>query len=102
VTPFSRQNVRFLYSFYYPHYGWSTQVFYGKSKEETLNLLETYLEHTPTDLEKKIVYAYMALGGFAWTLWAVYKFSLGETFGEYTLIMYRYAKDYYNEVMNID
>lgn len=72
------------------------------NKEETLNLLETYLEHTPTDLEKKIVYAYMALGGFAWTLWAVYKSSLGETFGEYTLIMYRYAKDYYNEVMNID
>ena len=33
-----------------------------------------------------------------WALWAVYKASLGEEFGEYTLIMYRYAKKYYKKV----
>ena len=43
-------------------------------------------------------YSYIALGGFLWALWAVYKASLGEEFGEYTLIMYRYAKTYYKKV----
>ena len=31
-------------------------------------------------------------------LWAVFKSSLGEEFGEYTLIMYRYAKLYYKKL----
>lgn len=62
--------------------------------EETEDLLRAYLEREPEDLERMIVYAYMALGGFLWSLWAVYKSALGEEFGEYTLIMYRYAKDY--------
>ena len=36
--------------------------------------------------------------GFLWALWAVYKSSLGDEFGDYTLIMYRYAKNYYRKV----
>ena len=39
------------------------------------------------------------LGGFLWCLWAVYKASLGDEFGEYTIIMYRYAKRYYKKLM---
>jgi hypothetical protein len=31
-------------------------------------------------------------------LWAVYKAALGEEFGEYTIIMYRYAKGYYKKL----
>lgn len=62
--------------------------------EETEQLLCAYLEREPEEEERMIVYAYMALGGFLWSLWAVYKSALGEEFGEYTLIMYRYAKDY--------
>ena len=49
-------------------------------------------------LERKVSCSYIALGGFLWALWAVYKASLGEEFGEYTLIMYRYAKKYYKKV----
>ena len=49
-------------------------------------------------LERKVIYSYIALGGFLWALWAVYKASLGEEFGKYTLIMYRYAKKYYKKV----
>ena len=41
----------------------------------------------------RIVTAYMGLGGLLWALWCVYKMSLGEQFGEYTLRMYRYFKD---------
>jgi thiamine kinase-like enzyme len=40
----------------------------------------------------------MALGGFLWALWAVYKENIGKPFGEYTLIMYRYAKDCWRAV----
>ena len=47
-------------------------------------------DYTEEDL--RVVYAYMSLGGLLWSLWAVYKQSLGVSFGEYTLIMYRYAK----------
>jgi len=55
----------------------------------------------PSDTEKGIVYAYMALGGLLWALWAIYKEHLGVNFGEYTLIQYRYAKDFYREAVNL-
>ena len=45
-----------------------------------------------------MIYSYVALGGFLWSLWAVYKSELGEEFGEYTIIMYRYAKRYYRRL----
>ncbi len=61
-------------------------------------LIETYLGRIPDSEERAVVYSYVALGGFLWTLWAVYKSRLGEEFGEYTLIMYRYAKRYYRKL----
>ncbi|WP_367566845.1 phosphotransferase [Lacrimispora sp.] len=71
------------------------------TQEETDGLMEIYLKRKPTGEERFTVYAYMALGGFLWALWAVYKASLGEEFGEYTIIMYRYAKNYYKKCMEI-
>ena len=61
-------------------------------------LMQIYFGREPEAVERKIIYSYIALGGFLWALWAVYKASLGEEFGEYTLIMYRYAKQYYKKV----
>lgn len=52
----------------------------------------------PTEEERTVIYSYVALGGFLWSLWAVYKSELGEEFGEYTIIMYRYAKRYYRRL----
>lgn len=66
----------------------------------TEKLMELYFGRTANDEERFVIYAYMALGGFLWSLWAVYKASLGEEFGEYTLIMYRYAKDYYRKLQS--
>ncbi len=62
------------------------------SFEDALCLLEIYLERTPDEEEQFILTAYMALSGFLWSLWAIYKSNLGEEFGEYTITMYRYAK----------
>ena len=71
---------------------------YAYYTEEQMNqLAKLYLERPADDEERMVIYSYAALGGFLWALWAVYKASLGEEFGEYTLIMYRYAKDYYKK-----
>lgn len=69
------------------------------NEQDVDRLMETYLKHIPTDEERFVVYAYIALGGFLWSLWAVYKSAIGEEFGEYTLIMYRYAKTYYRKIL---
>ena len=69
------------------------------SLEQGLELLRLYLERDPSREELLIFYAYMGLGGFLWALWAVYKSNLGQEFGEYTIIMYRYAKNCYRKIV---
>ena len=70
--------------------------YYNDDQVEQLMML--YLGRSPEKEERSAVYCYMALGGFLWALWAVYKKALGEEFGDYTLIMYRYAKRYYEKI----
>lgn len=69
-------------------------------EEELDNLLAVYLQHTPSDEERFVTYAYAALGGFLWALWAVFKSMEGREFGEYTIVMYRYAKNYYRKIVS--
>ena len=64
----------------------------------TTRLMQAYFGRDASPEERDIVRCYMALGGFLWALWAVYKENIGKPFGEYTLIMYRYAKDGYRAV----
>lgn len=66
---------------------------------EAEKLLRIYLGREATTEERLVYYSYIALGGFLWCLWAVYKSSIGEEFGEYTIIMYRYAKKYYKKII---
>ena len=70
-------------------------------EEELDNLLAVYLQHTPSDEERFVTYAYAALGGFLWALWAVFKSMEGREFGEYTIVMYRYAKNYYRKIVDL-
>jgi len=79
-----------------------TCIYSYYNKEETDKLIGFYFgECAPAITDRGIVYAYMALGGLLWALWAIYKEHLGVDFGEYTLIQYRYAKDFYREAMAI-
>ena len=71
------------------------------NEEEMDHLIELYLKRSPDEEERFVIYACAALGGFLWCLWAVFKSSLGEEFGEYTLIMYRYAKLYYKKLQQL-
>ena len=68
------------------------------NEEEVEKLIRVYLGHEPSEEELLVYYSYIALGGFLWCLWAVYKSSLGEEFGDYTLVMYRYAKKYFKKI----
>lgn len=70
-------------------------------EEQMDRLLRIYLQREPTKEEAFATYAYAALGGFLWSLWAVYKSVLGDEFGEYTIIMYRYAKKYYRKLRKL-
>lgn len=47
-----------------------------------------------------VIIAYMGLGGLLWALWGLYKSTVGEEFGDYTLKMYRYFKDSYEILQN--
>ena len=69
--------------------------------EQMEHLLSLYLEREPDEEERFALYANAALGGFLWCLWAVYKSALGEEFGEYTIIMYRYAKKFYRKLRKL-
>ena len=68
------------------------------NEEEVEKLIRVYLGQEPSEEELLVYYSYIALGGFLWCLWAVYKSSLGEEFGDYTLVMYRYAKKYFKKI----
>ena len=67
------------------------------NEREAEELIRIYLGREADTEELAVIYSYISLGGFLWALWGVYKESLGVTFGDYTLKMYRYAKDYYKK-----
>ncbi len=75
----------------------SIYAYYDISQTE--KLLSVYLERKPTAEETAVTYAYAALGGFLWALWAVFKSMAGIEFGDYTIKMYRYAKEFYRKIM---
>lgn len=71
------------------------------SEEQLDRLIQCYFGRGASRGEILRIYSYTALGGFLWALWAEYKSSLGEEFGDYNIKMYRYAKDYYKKVKQI-
>lgn len=71
------------------------------NEDEMADLLKLYLEREPDLEESCILYAYAALGGFLWSLWAVYKSAIGQEFGDYTIKMYRYAKTSYRKLCEL-
>ena len=69
-------------------------VFEGLQDEEIEELLTRYLQREPSDLELWKLHSYIALCGFLWTLWTLYKHALGNDFGTYAMEQYAYAKKY--------
>ncbi len=68
------------------------------TEEEMIRLLTIYLEREPSGDEIRVVWAYMALSGFLWALWSVFKSISGVEFGDYIIRMYHYAKEGWRKV----
>ena len=64
-------------------------------RDEIEHFFRLYCIEEPSHEQWARLYLYVALGGFLWCIWAEYKQAGGQEFGEYPLIMYRYAKDFY-------
>lgn len=72
-------------------------AFYDKDHID--RLIEIYSKGNCTWHERIKIYCYIAACGLLWSNWCEYKRSLGVDFGEYSLKQYRYAKEYYQIVI---
>ncbi|MBO0477315.1 NTP transferase domain-containing protein [Vagococcus sp. DIV0080] len=72
-------------------------MFEKQQVDETINL---YFNGMQTNNEKIKVYCYISVCGLLWSNWCEYKRNLGVEFGEYSLRQYRFAKDYFNYVID--
>lgn len=64
-------------------------------KEQVDKLIDMYFEQRCTAKIRVKIYCYIAICGLLWSNWCEYKRNLGIEFGEYSLMQYRYAKEYY-------
>lgn len=64
------------------------------NRDELDLLFELYLEREANTRDKALLYAYVALAGFLWSLWTQYKENFGEYYGEYGPKQFEYAQEY--------
>lgn len=64
-------------------------------KELLDHFIDVYFEGNCTLQNRIKIYCYVSLCGLLWSNWCEYKRQLGVEFGEYSLMQYRFAKDFY-------
>lgn len=69
-------------------------------REQVDQLIDIYFENQCERVTRIKIYCYIAACGLLWSNWCEYKRNLGVDFGEYSLRQYRYAKEYYQIVIN--
>ena len=69
-------------------------------REQVDNLIDIYFENQCDYITRIKIYAYISICGLLWSNWCEYKRDLGVEFGEYSIKQYRYAKEYYQIVVN--
>lgn len=69
------------------------------NRQQVDNLIDIYFEDKCEQQTRIKIYCYISMCGLLWSNWCEYKYTLGVEFGEYSLAQYRFAKDYYNIVM---
>ncbi|WP_165054685.1 MULTISPECIES: phosphotransferase [unclassified Adlercreutzia] len=69
--------------------------------EEAHRALAHYFGRTPTPAEVRHNFAYVALAGWCWYVWALVKEAEGDFVGEWLYIYYNYAKRYLGEVLRL-
>lgn len=66
----------------------------GYSVDEAINILPLYFEREPTALEVRHCMAYVAIIGYYWYVWAMYKESQGDPTGPWLEVWYQAAKQF--------
>ena len=62
--------------------------------EEVDEVLATYFQRKPTAVERAHCLAYVAISGWYWFVWALYKEASGDPVGEWLYLWHKYAKTY--------
>ena len=69
------------------------------SQQEIDRIIDLYFDGQCRSATRIKIYAYVSLCGLLWSNWCEYKRLLGVDFGQYALEQYRYAKIYYQKVI---
>ena len=69
-------------------------IYTDYSKQEIDNIIDLYYGGSLSDLDRALIYCYIAACGLLWSNWCEYKQSFGVDFGEYAIYQYRYAKTF--------
>lgn len=69
------------------------------SREEIDRVIDFYFDYQVEKNVRLKIYCYIAIAGLLWSNWCEYKRMLGVEFSEYALRQYRYAKEYYQIVI---
>ena len=75
-------------------------IYSGYDKERIDKLADIYYEGFCPKYVKVKIYCYVAVCGLLWSNWCEYEEFIGKSFGEYALLQYQYAKNYYQIAIN--
>lgn len=65
-------------------------------------IIDIYFKNKCSKEDRRKIYCYVAVCGLLWSNWCEFKSQLGVDFGGYSLKQYRYAKEYYSFVMEME
>lgn len=75
-------------------------IYAGYNKHQIDNLIDTYFENDIVTLKIRMkIYAYVAICGFLWYTWCMFKAEKGVTYGNYAETQYNYAKTFSHYVL---
>lgn len=70
------------------------------TREEAEDALAYYFGRTPTFAERCHNFGHVAMAGWCWYVWSLFKEAQGECVGEWLYIYYRYAVDLLDDVLS--
>ena len=76
-------------------------IYADYNQDEIDKAIGIYFDQEVSDESRIKVYSYVAVSGFLWSIWSEYKANMGVDFGDYTIKQYRYAKEFYKQVMKL-
>lgn len=85
-----------------PGFDIGTYICGGNHNEEEVDrILFTYFRRKPSLKEKRHFYAYIAISGFFYMHWTMYKESKGQIIGYLKPLWYQYAKEYSKKALTL-